>query len=244
MSIKTILMAAAVSAVTATSAMAVTLVEQYEATSAVGSGADHSMWLAPGVSHTYNIGQDFDFSPAGTFSLFSDGSAKLEGRVVSQSNKDAGFDLSFMYDNTFLQKPAFKSENGSKATPETRFLDLESGILEGFGLLKGLTLMVSRLPVDGKYATQFGPSNGDDNGPNNKNTNDGLAGWFKIKVVSNECKICNYWTKKKLNYAQGDINIDLDGGPVGGEVPLPASGLLLIGGLAGLAGIRRKRRAA
>ncbi len=245
MSIKTLFMAAAMSAFAATSAMAVTLTEQYDATSAVGSGSNHSVWIAPGISKYHNIGSRFSFNPAGLFSLYSDGTATLTGMAESHDKAGSGFKVSFNYDSTFLQTPTFKSENGSKEVlGETFFRDVEGGTLMGYGILAGLNLAISRLPTDGKYAAQIGPSDGDNIGANNKNKEFGMAHWFKISVLNNDCKICSYWTKKKLHGAQGDVNVNLEGGPVGGQVPLPASGLLLFGGLAGLAGLCRKRRAA
>lgn len=231
------IVALALTAAAPVSAASVTA--QYKATSAVGSGSDHSIWISSGLGA--GIGSDFDFNPAGLFALFSDGTATLTGNIVSQTRADAGFALSFNYDSTFDGfSPAFKSENGSQAVAgQTFFRDLESGSLSGTGVLAGLELTVTRKPLNGPYATQIGPSNGVNNGANNKNKNYGLANWFSINVIRSDCSVCdNNSVIANLNGKQGDVNIDL------APVPVPAAGLMLIGGLAALGGLHRKRRKA
>jgi len=214
-------------------ALSASVTDHFYATSAIGSNADHSLWISGGLGH--GIGSDFDFSPKGSFKLFDDGTATLTGDVVSQTKANAGFKLSFNFDDTFLQTPSFKSENDSVQTPDTIFRDLESGLLTGTGILEGLIVSVSRLPVDGKYAAQIGPGTATNNGSNNKNQELGLAVWLKLKVESATCMICANNSKiAGLNGRQGDINVNLT------PVPLPASGLLLVGGLAGFAAMRRK----
>ncbi len=240
MRIKTMLLAAAVATAAAGTSMAATLTHQYDVTSAVGSGSDHSIWIKSGIG---SIGSDFDFKPAGQFSMYDNGTATLTGSVESQNTAGSGFKVSFNYDSKFKFTPQFKSENGSKAVPgQTFFRDLQSGTLTGYGALAGLVMKVSRMPNKGPYATQIGPSNGVNNGANNKNKNYGMAHWFDMRVLKNNCKVCTKATARALNKSQGDVNVDLEGGPIGGQIPLPASGLLLVGGLAGLAGLRRKRR--
>lgn len=231
-------LAVAAACIIGSQANAATITHNYEVTSAVGSGNDHSLWISSGLGS--GIGRDFDFSPAGMFSIFSNGMAKLTGRVVSQDNPAAGFDLSFMYDNTFLKDPKFKSENGSVATDDTFFLDLEGGTLIGTGLLAGLDLSVVRKPANGKYATQIGSGTDTQNGANNKNSNFGMSTWFTIQVDRADCIICNTSTIQNLNGRQGDINIDLNVAPV----PLPAGGLLLLTAFAAAAGLHLRKSAA
>lgn len=218
-------------------AMAASVTASYKATSAVGSGNDHSIWISTGLGA--GIGKDFDFDPAGAFTLYDDGTAKLKGQIVSQDNAAAGFDLVFNYDNEFdWGNPIFKSENGSAATAETFYRNLTDGTLTGTGVLAGLNLSVSRKPADGPYATQIGPSDGNNIGANNKNKNFGMATWFTITLLESDCgAICNgNSTIANLNGKQGDVNIDLE------PVPVPATGLLLVGGLAALSGLRRRKR--
>ncbi len=232
------LIATAVFALTfAGAASAATITAEYDATSAVGSGADHSIWISGGLGA--GIGSDFDFDPAGRFTLYDDGTATLKGSIVSQTRADAGFTLSFDYDSVFDGfTPKFKSENGSKEVlGSTFFRDMEGGTLIGTGVLAGLNLSVSRKPVDGPYATQIGPSNGTDNGANNKNKNFGMANWFMINVDSATCSVCSGNSViANLNGKQGDVNVDL------AAVPIPAAGYLMFGGLFALAGLRRRRR--
>lgn len=234
-------------ALTVGAASAATIDARYNATSAVGSGADHSVWFSRNIGAS---GKDFDFDPAGLFTLYSDGVATLTGRVVSQNKPNAWFDLSFNYDNDFsaTQIPTFKSENGSVATPDSFYRDLKGGTLTGGGILAGLNLSVTRAPADGKYAAQIGEGTDTNNGANNKNNNFGMANWFKIAVVDSDCRLLlceakaggNGQTRSfnRLNGRQGDVNIDL------APVPVPAAGLLMIGALGALGILRRRRRKA
>jgi hypothetical protein len=77
----------------ANSAMAAPVTAKYEATSAVGSGANHSLWISTGLGG--GVGSDFDFDPFGIMTFFDDGTATLAGDLVSQSNSAAGFNLAF-----------------------------------------------------------------------------------------------------------------------------------------------------
>ncbi len=241
MKLKSLTIGAVFACLLANSAMAAPVTAKYKASSAVGSGNDHSVWISTGLGN--GVGQDFDFDPLGVMTFFSDGTATLIGSIVSQSNANAGFNLAFDYDNAFIKTdgsgftPTFKSENGSMATISTFYRNLTGGTLMGTGILAGLDLTVSRKPVDGPWATQIGGSNGTDKGANNKNKNFGMANWFMINVDSATCSICTgNTTIANLNGKQGDINIDL------APVPAPAAGFLLIGGLGALAGLRRRRR--
>ena len=209
--------------------------------SAVGSGADHSLWIRDGVGA--GIGSDFDFIDGGPnqrlFALEMGGfeAAVLKGRVESQDVAGTGFDIFFAYDNDypFMGGPQFKSENGSAEVPgQTMFRDLQKGEMIGYGLLDGLVLTVERRPANGPYATQIGPSNGTNNGANNKNKNYGMAHWFTMTVEEDDCVICEKITD--LNGRQGDINVDL------AKVPVPAPLALMLSGLAGLIGFSRRSK--
>lgn len=221
-------------------AQAASIVKKFEATSAVGAGgADHSLWIKGGLGSNggVSLGSDFDFDPAGILTIFDNDTMTLGGNVVSQSDSGAGFKINFEYDKNFGFTPQFKVENGSQPTPETEYWNLKGGTMMGTGLLAGLNLSVSRMPADGPFATQLGPSNGTDNGANNKNKNLGMANWFFMSIDSNTCVsvFCDGKDFSFLNGRQGDINIDLS------AVPLPAGGLLLLTGLAGLAVARRRK---
>jgi len=241
MKLKSLTIGAVFACLLANPAFAAPVTAKYKASSAVGSGANHSLWISTGLGS--GVGTDFDFDPLGLMTFFDDGTATLTGDLVSQSNANAGFELAFDYDSTFKKSngddftPTFKSENSSMATIGTFYRNLTGGTLIGTGILAGLDLTVFRKPVDGPWATQIGGSNGTNNGANNKNNNFGMANWFMINVTSATCFICsNNSTIANLNGKQGDINIDLT------PVPIPAAGFLLVGGLGALAGLRRKRR--
>ncbi|MEM9796250.1 MAG: VPLPA-CTERM sorting domain-containing protein [Pseudomonadota bacterium] len=200
----------------------------FDATSAVGSGADHSIWLSNGITNT--IGREFDFRPAGRFAINSDGTATLTGQVVSQDDGASGFTVAFNYDSTFLQTPIFKSENGSTPGADLRFYDMEGGTLTGYGALAGLNLSVARAPVDGTYATQVGT------GANNKNGNLGMANWFKVFIDEANCLVCAGPDFRLRDGSQGDVNVDLV------ATPLPAGGLLVLTGIGAMAALRRRRK--
>lgn len=241
----TTLLTAASLVVGASAASAASVVNSWTATSAVGSGSDHSLWISTGLGN--GIGKDFDFVPGGAFNLFDDGTGTLTGNVESQNNAGSGFAVSYNYDSDFsgntVTTPVFKSENGSVATSDTFYMDLEGGTLTGFGLLEGLNLSVSRMPADGRFATQIGSGTATQNGANNKNNEFGLANWFFITVDgAASCVICSNNSTianlvNSVNGIQGDLNLNLTPSPV----PLPASGLMLLAAAGGLAGLRRRK---
>ena len=219
----------------------------YSATSAVGSGADHSLWISGGIGG--GIGSDFNFSPAGIFDINPLGVGTLTGLVESQSLAGTGFSVAFNYDLSAAPfTPSFKSENGSAAGPDIRYTYLTGGTLTGTGELDGVVLSVDAKPVSGPYAVQFGSALPNTIGPNNKNQNRGLAHWLMISTVDINSCVTNFCANNSgaldnLLGRQGDINIDLALDPNQNipEVPLPATLPLFLGGL-GLLGILNRRR--
>ena len=93
MALKHFLAAVFAFALSAGAASSKTLTAEYLATSAVGSGSNHSMHLSEGIG--MQAKRKYDFIPAGVLSFFDDGTATLIGRVVSQNNTNAYFDLAF-----------------------------------------------------------------------------------------------------------------------------------------------------
>ncbi|MCH5376030.1 MAG: VPLPA-CTERM sorting domain-containing protein [Planctomycetes bacterium] len=231
-------------------ASAKTLTQQYVATGAAASKATHSMIVRKGFGR--QVRRKFDFDPSGLVSFFDDGTATLTGRLVSRHSPDAYFDVAFDYDSSFLKAPAFKSRNGSVATADTFFRDMEGGTLIGGGILSGLNLSVTRAPATGIYATQFGSGTVTNRGANNRNSNFGMASWFKYSVEQATCEICGnraITRRAAGGPVRGHVNLDLASAPIPNNrvvapapVPLPAGGLLMLSGLAAFAGLRRKRR--
>ena len=218
-------LAVAATSFAAVSAQAAT----YQATSAVGSGSDHSVWLSQGVSNTLT-NRDFDFMPDGILELDANYNGTLTGSVVSQdASVNGGFDVvyNFASANGMAPAAAFKSENGSVLSSIDGFLaNMTGGTLTGTGDLLGLVNDVTLTRGGpGTYAVQVGSGENGQNGANNKNTDFGMAFWFVSNAVSTNCAICDSSTAKRLGGVQGDVNISLS------PVPLPASGLLVLGGI-------------
>ncbi|MEM9473088.1 MAG: hypothetical protein AAGA00_14110, partial [Pseudomonadota bacterium] len=222
------------------------------ATSAVGNGADHSLWIKNGIGG--GLGSDFDFSPAGTFEIDAAGVGGLDGTVLSQSAGfgATGFVVDFEYDLSAAGfTPTFKSENGSAPGPDIAYTYLTGGTLTGIGALDGLVLTVEAKPLDGTAAVQYGSAPLTTEGPNNKNQNRGLAHWFSISNVNNGCTTTYCGGDgiadaiSNLLGRQGDINLDiaLDPNQNIPGVPIPAALPLLMSALGffGFMGWRRKK---
>lgn len=199
----------------------------FSATSAVGSGSDHSVWLSALGSDS-----DFDFSPAGMLTLDAVGGS-LTGNAESQTFS-GGFKVVFNYIrdlSIYNNNPKFKSENGSSEMADTFYLTMTGGTLVGYGDFDGIDFETEVMPVpgDATFATQIGTT------ANNKNSNFGMANWFFLVKTAN----CSNAT---LNYCglndrtQGDINVDL------APVPLPAAGLMLLAAIGGF-GLFGRRKA-
>ncbi|MEM8631363.1 MAG: VPLPA-CTERM sorting domain-containing protein [Pseudomonadota bacterium] len=214
----------------------------FDATSAVGSGADHSLWIKGGIGG--GLGSDFDFLPAGTFDTDA---GTLTGSVFSQSAGfgDTGFDISFTY-GPFpdgFTGPSFKSENGSAPGSDIQYTYVTGGTLTGFGALAGLILGIEAMPLLGPFAVQYGSAPDEFTvGPNNKNSNVGMAHWFGITTIGGDCTTdyCEIYGDdiSRLEGRQGDINVDLS------AVPLPAGAWLLLSGFGAGALLRRKQKKA
>ena len=198
----------------------------YNATSAEGSGANHSVWLS-----ALGADSDFRFETPGEFQL-GDTTGSLRGEVESET-QSGGFFIDFNYTrdlSVYNDNPRFKSENGSSEMADTLYLFMSGGTLTGYGDYAGIDFTASSMPTpaDNTFATQVGTT------ANNKNDNYGLANWFfleKTAACSNQTiDLCG------LNdVTQGDINIDI------APVPLPAAGLMLLAAVGGLGAMKRRK---
>jgi len=209
----------------ATSASAATMT--YAVSSAVGNGADHSIYMN---------GTQFDFigSDPTYLTLYDDGSASLIGNAYLQDGSADGVDLTAGFAvNVAFQKqapvtssPKIEFDGSQSATWD--FYDMTSpATLTGFGGFGSYDLI--QKPLSGAYAFQIGL------GANGKNSNFGMSGWFFTagdpELVGRPCgsgSVC-------------DFNLDLE---LVAPVPLPAGLLLLPAGLAMLGAAGRRKKAA
>ncbi len=217
MSITRFLSAIATVALSAGVTSAATVTAQSNTTSIVGSQENRDVWLSLG---TAGHGENFNLDPSGTMTFFSDGTSTLEGKVVSEADDNAWFDLSFNY-----------VENG------TSHRSLESGTLTGGGVLSGLELSVTAtlLPATSAQQTGIGTANRNNGG---QNSGSGVASWFNINVDSvANCLIClkRPGAIRALQNGQGSVNFQLT------PVPIPATGVLLIGAIGALGFLRRRK---
>ena len=231
MTFKSMAAATAVSCLLASAASAAT----YSASSAFNDS-----YGSHGDGHSLTLhGLNFDFESDGLFDV-SGGSASLTGTVSRNGGLD-GFDVSLFF-NAFstpdpkleLNDDAYVS-NGGPVDPSTwSFWDLiEGGVstIIGFGAYDGWDFNVISKPISEIYAFQSGY------GANGKNIGFGLSGWLFLDGQTafaegvNPCAV----PESGMGYVC-DFNIDLE------PVPLPASALLLIGGVAAFGGLRRVQR--
>lgn len=251
MNSKTLFAAASAAFLTATAAQASTITGVFDVTPAVSSSTNdpYSLWfieaLAPGLNESYTL-----TSPG---KMVADAAgAVITGSTVNFNGMNAGFDFTLTYDRDFsdlpITTPMFKDVFGDEVNNipnavehgNEDYLDLESGTITGTGFFDGLVMTVTRAPVDGSVATQVGGGILSQIGANQHNSNYGLSGWFLIDTVdSANCANCtDQGFYQGLVGKQGDVNFDLTPAPV----PLPATGLLLLGALGLTAGARARKR--
>jgi hypothetical protein len=235
MRLKGILAAVIAVAFTSTAATASTV---YKATTAY---KDSYGIYGDGHSLTLN-GDKYSFGADGRF--VDDGAtATLTGNVFNSSGGGYYVDLSFnLIPPGTVPAPSPKkelkssaySENGGPVDVSTwSFWSLiEGGVstLTGTNLNAGLNYDVISKPINGPYYFQSGF------GANGKNVGDGLSGWLYLQGTTTAAMNTNTCGAQAGQTC--DFNIDLS------TVPLPASAVLLIGGLAGLGTLRRRRKPA
>lgn len=166
----------------------------------VHTPAGHALYL-PG------IGEDFSFPDQGSFEEFANGSACLEGRIVSASNPDRGFDLRIDFDQRAL---ASDSSTASRLLPKSVYADRggpvdpslwhfygrSRGILVGVGEFAGAVIELS----SDREALQVGL------GANDRNLEFGASGDFDLELLSQPIGGSAYLPEF---YPGGEIHIDL-----------------------------------
>lgn len=226
-----------------------TVVESYDASSAIGRGADHSGWMpffenmAGTPLDERRNGSDFDFLPNGTLTVRSDDTARLTGMLISQVDPT----YKFMVSVDFMRRAGPGSggpkqelpnssyaANGGPIDPSTwNYFDLTGGSLTGMGSFAGLDLNLEERPRNSVFPMQMGE------GANGKNHNLGLAVWF-FATAADSCDghdLCENFAQR---YFGGDFNLNLSPN----AVPLPAGAVLFLTGVAGVAGMRGRAKAA
>ncbi|MFN0022649.1 MAG: VPLPA-CTERM sorting domain-containing protein [Parvularculaceae bacterium] len=232
----------------AISAPAIAAPVAYSATSAVsdtlyGGSNDHALWMPmfeqlAGTALSGNSnGSDFNFTPAGTFTIGEDGRAILSGQISSQVDPAFSFDILLSFvglsgpgsggPKKELKNSAYSSNGGPIDVATWSYFQLAEGAITGTGSAAGFSFSVLERPSGAVYPGQLGL------GANGKNGNLGFSAWF-YTVVNGDCShnLCGALARKGPQ--AGDINIDL------AEVPLPAGFLLFATGLAAV-GLRRRR---
>lgn len=183
-------------------------------------------------------GSDFDFSPAGTFSIGEDGRATLSGTIQSQVDPSISFDvlLSFVGltgpgsggPKKELKTSAYVENGGPIDVSTWSYFRLAEGSITGTGAASGLNFSVLERPKGNIYPGQLGV------GANGKNGELGFAVWF-YTVVNDRCvhNLCGVLGRRGAQ--AGDVNITLS------EVPVPAGFVLFATGAAAFAARRRRR---
>ncbi len=156
----------------------------------------------PGIS---NPRFDFAAGQQGTIAFFSDGTARLTGRLVNKGDANQQWDMDFYFSDqmdwsTWSGLGRDWKNEGQGAT--NQYLDWEYFIfdtnipstLKGAGSLTGSSLVITHMPSDYHYGFQVGDY------ANCKNGNYGAAAWFFATGTVNGSSVSNQ---------HGDINLNL-----------------------------------
>jgi large repetitive protein len=172
--------------------------ETCEMTTAIGPGADWSIWLSglPGVSDYYN------FIAPGVMQVYGDGSAFLTGTVAASDNPNQIFNVFIRLENkrNWTEWSALGRDYKDDALlAGNNYLDWmyyeldgNNSFLVGAGDFEGSILNITHMPANFLFGFQCGLA------ANNKNANFGMSGWFFYNGILNGSEVSG----------AGDVNVD------------------------------------
>ncbi|MCH2214251.1 MAG: hypothetical protein MK086_03680, partial [Flavobacteriales bacterium] len=158
------------------------LIKVCEVTAFSDASNGHALWVKdiPGI-----VNDRYDFSPGapGTFEFFSDGTARLKGRVVNKSDASLAWDIDFNFSGG-SDWTAWSSAGGDYKDEAnvvgSNYLDWDyfifdsskNNVLTGVDGLTGSSLTVTHRPADFEFGLQIGTA------ANSKNVQEGASTWF------------------------------------------------------------------
>ncbi|MFK7756394.1 MAG: T9SS type A sorting domain-containing protein [Flavobacteriales bacterium] len=183
--------------------------EECDLFDAIGPGADWSVWLqgfGPGASDNFVWDAD-----GGSFVKYADGTARLTGTVVNDTDASQGWIVDLWFENgqdwdswSALGR-WYKDDLGFGADHFEDWMYYEmvgNSTLTGIGSFDGDQLLLTHDPESFFFGFQCGI------GANNKNANEGFSGWFNYSGNVGGLPVSG----------NGDVNVDKeceDGEPVG-----------------------------
>lgn len=231
--LKTICTAAAVAVATATASFAAT----YDATNVTTGNNDHTFYFGSAPFGGGNKHWQFE-GGMGLFETFTDGFAKVTGTIFQnapQADAANRFDVDVTFKLVDGPMNGLKCGGGCADSANWDHYVFDDATLTGIaGAVSGLVLGLDNRP--NMPIGQFG------NGANDKNAGLGFSDWFKWSVETAN----GHFGLMQGDSGYGDINLNLADNGGGNRplnpVPLPAGGLLLLSGLAGVGAMRKFKK--
>ena len=191
------------------------LVTNYSLNTAFGPGDDWALWLGNFESTGRGASDHFLPGPDGVqLSVFANGTARIEGRVINDTDADQQFDLDLFlqygqdHNSWTAQGRLPKDDLGLEAYFDWTYFEVVDTLsrLEGAGAYEGDVLYLDHMPVTRMFGFQLGAD-----GANNRNTNFGISGWFWYRGTMDGNPVTG----------TGDVNADLTGETIQ-NLPCPA----------------------
>ena len=180
------------------------LVTSYDLNTAFGPGEDWALWLGNFESSGRGASDLFIPGPDGVqLSVFANGTARIEGRVINDTDADQQFNLDLFlrygqdHESWTAQGRLPKDDLGLEAYFDWTYFEVVDTLsrLEGAGAYTGDVLYLDHMPVTRMFGFQLGSE-----GANNRNTNFGISGWFWYRGTIDGNPVTG----------AGDINADLN----------------------------------